>query len=206
MYIYMDMVFTSPSDVPDFGSIQMYFTGTKEEGYVEADNKKFRKYSFLSIDKSKLNNITNALDGSQALAVDTGDIYILYNNQWVEKAGSAFKVQMVNQLPVSGKKGTLYLLGSSHEGAENTYNEYVWVNNSFEQIGDAYINLNYIPKVANKTGKIPQFNSSGDIEDSGVQASSLLTTTDIVVCTQNEYDNMQTRTGLLYFIVEGGGS
>ena len=32
--------------------------------------------------------------------------------------------------------------------------------------------------------------------------ANVLTTSDIIICTQSEYDNMQTRTGLLYFIKE----
>lgn len=39
-----------------------------------------------------------------------------------------------------------------------------------------------------------------------VDGNKVLTEADLVFCTQEEYDAMQTRTGLLYFIVEGGGS
>ena len=75
MYVKLGMFFKSEIDAPDFGSISMYFVGPKEQGYVEDGNKKIRKYTLLSTDLNKLNNITNALDGSEALTVDTGNSY-----------------------------------------------------------------------------------------------------------------------------------
>jgi hypothetical protein len=66
----------------------MYYVGTKDLGYVEEGHKKFRKYTFQSTDLNKLSLITNAIDGSQALAVDTGQIYILYDDQWREWTNS----------------------------------------------------------------------------------------------------------------------
>lgn len=79
MYVYMGMFFNSPQDAPDFGSITMYFVGTKELGYVEEGHKRFRKYAFQSTDLNKLSLITNAIDGSEAFAVDTGITYVLYD-------------------------------------------------------------------------------------------------------------------------------
>jgi len=79
MYIYMGMFFNSQQDVPDFGSIAMYYVGTKDLGYVEEGHKRFRKYTFQSTDLSKLSLITNAIDGSEAFAVDTGTTYVLYD-------------------------------------------------------------------------------------------------------------------------------
>lgn len=86
MYVKLGMFFKSEIDAPDFGSISMYFVGPKEQGYVEDGNKKIRKYTLLSTDLNKLNNITNALDGSEALTVDTGNSYILSNNTWSLKS------------------------------------------------------------------------------------------------------------------------
>ena len=36
----------------------------------------------MSTDISKLNNITNATDGSKAIVADTGAIYLFCNNAW----------------------------------------------------------------------------------------------------------------------------
>lgn len=159
MYIYMGMFFNSPQDVPDFGSIKMYFIGTKELGYVEEGHKKFRKYAFQSTDLNKLSLITNALDGSEAFAVDTGITYVLYNNQWsiksseltpakmAEMLGNITQIdyQIVNQLPQTGIKGTIYLV--AHETAQGDYyDEYIWTTkldnftnesiNVYEKIGN----------------------------------------------------------------------
>ena len=82
MYVKLDMLFNKESDIPDFGSIQLVFTGKKEQGYLESGNKRFRKYVFLSQDLSKLNLITNALNGSIARAIDTGKVYILLSGTW----------------------------------------------------------------------------------------------------------------------------
>lgn len=88
-FYYMDMVFKSQSDVPDFGSIHMYYVGEPKFGYVnQSANVKVRAYTLLSNDISKLNLITNAADGSQSFVVDTGKTYILCNGQWIEWVGS----------------------------------------------------------------------------------------------------------------------
>lgn len=88
MYYYMDMAFSSPDDVPDFGSIKMYYIGESTLGYCnDGTNKKLRGYTLLSEDISKLNLITNANDGSQALVVDIGQTYILCASQWRKWTG-----------------------------------------------------------------------------------------------------------------------
>lgn len=85
MYYILDMPFESKETAPDFGSIKMYFVGRKELGYFETELKKLRKYTFLSKDLQKLNLITNALEGSSAKALDTGDTYYFINNSWRKK-------------------------------------------------------------------------------------------------------------------------
>lgn len=72
MYIYMDMIFNSELDCPNFGSIKLYYTGTKENGFLEIGDKKFRKYTLLKKDISKLSQITNATIGSIAHVIDSG--------------------------------------------------------------------------------------------------------------------------------------
>lgn len=67
----MGMIFSS-DNVPDFGSIRL----TKKR-YNNVND-----YIFLSTDLSKLALITNAAEGSTALATDTGDLYILHMGLW----------------------------------------------------------------------------------------------------------------------------
>lgn len=90
-YYYMDMPFTSQQIAEQtFGSIQMRRRGKDRLGTaVDGTDLRLREYVFLSTDLSKLNNITNAVDGSEAYATDTGKIYILCSNQWREWTGSS---------------------------------------------------------------------------------------------------------------------
>ena len=183
MYIYMGMSFNSQMDVPDFGSITMNFVGTKELGYVEEGYKRFRKYTFQSTDFSKLALITNALDGSEAFAVDTGTTYVLYNKAWYEKTVgvtsrditeilgdiTSIDYQIVSNLPIPGVKGTIYLISHNH-GLYDAYDEYIWTNDTYERIGNTDIDLNgYIPTVTGANNKVPKFNSQGKLIPTGFE-------------------------------------
>ena len=84
MYYYMDMPFNSIDDVPDFGSIKMFYVGEPNLGYSNNKGNKIRKYILLSNDIEKLNLINNASDGSKAMIADTGQIYIYCSNAWIE--------------------------------------------------------------------------------------------------------------------------
>ena len=53
------------------------FGSTQNGEYI-----KYREYVLMSTDISKLNNITNATDGSKAIVADTGAIYLFCNNAW----------------------------------------------------------------------------------------------------------------------------
>ena len=84
-------------NVPDFGSIRM----TKQRDNHVND------YIFLSTDLSKLSLITNAAEGSTALATDTGDLYILHMGLWSSLGGeseesttNAAQVQTLNISPL----------------------------------------------------------------------------------------------------------
>lgn len=65
------------NSVPNFGSIRM----THQRGNNVND------YIFKVEDLSKLSLITNAAEGSTALASDTADIYILHVGEWVKLGG-----------------------------------------------------------------------------------------------------------------------
>lgn len=74
--IVMGMTFDS-ENVPDFGSIRM--TAQRHNNVND--------YITLSADISKLDDITNATEGSTALCTDTGDLYILHVGEWVKLGG-----------------------------------------------------------------------------------------------------------------------
>lgn len=183
MYIYMGMFFNSQQDVPDFGSIAMYYVGTKDLGYVEEGHKRFRKYTFQSTDLNKLSLITNAIDGSEAFAVDTGTTYVLYDGEWSIKSSkltpakiaeilgdiTSIDYQVVEILPNMGIKGTIYLVSHNY-GENNIYDEYIWVNNTFEKIGSTNVDLSgYIQKVLNANNKVPKFDSNGNLISTGYE-------------------------------------
>lgn len=161
MYIYMGMFFNSQQDVPDFGSIAMYFVGTKDLGYVEEGHKRFRKYTFQSTDLNKLSLITNAIDGSEAFAVDTGTTYVLYDGQWSIKSSeitpekmsemlgniTQIDYQVVNQLPQTGIKGTIYLV-ANQTALGDYYDEYIWTTRTYNSNGET-ITENIYEKIGN---------------------------------------------------------
>lgn len=210
MYIIMDMPFLSIADAPDFGSIGMYFVGSKELGYMEQENKRYRKYALLSSDINKLNNITNALDGSEALAVDTGDIYILHNNTWTKQSSTnsdikeyidaalenitGINFQIVNELPSSGESGTIYFLSTQNNENGNIYEEYVWVNNNFERVGSQAI------------GEATTTNAGLLSASDKIKLNNLDTTylknSDVVVTSFSNYNSLSQKTAKYYLIVE----
>lgn len=49
--------------------------------------------------------------------------------------------QIVQQLPATGEQNIIYLLPKSSSSTNNVYDEYIWINNSWEQIGTTSIDL-----------------------------------------------------------------
>ena len=101
----MGMIFSS-DNVPDFGSIRL----TKKR-YNNVND-----YIFLSTDLSKLALITNAAEGSTALATDTGDLYILHMGTWSILGGESeesatnaaqAQTQTLNISPLNINRGEL---------------------------------------------------------------------------------------------------
>lgn len=53
---------------------------------------------------------------------------------------TGFDFEIVQQLPASGEKGIIYLIAHSH-GVNDGYDEYIWVVNKFERLGNLDIDL-----------------------------------------------------------------
>ena len=71
--------------------------------------------------------------------------------------------RVVESLPVTGVRGTIYLIAHNH-GDNDTYDEYLWVVDKYEKIGNTDIDLSgYIPIVKGANNKIPKFNSEGKL-------------------------------------------
>lgn len=91
---------------------------------------------------SKSVNITVPTKVS-ALTNDSGyqtnsQVQTLINNAISGITGIEFSV--VTSLPSTGSKGVIYLVAHSH-GSGDIYDEYIWVNNAFEKIGNTDIDL-----------------------------------------------------------------
>ncbi len=63
---------------------------------------------------------------------------------------------VVTSLPASGEAGVIYLVSNSGS-SNNSYDEYIWVNNSFEKIGTTDIDLSGYLQINSKI-------SNGDID------------------------------------------
>lgn len=60
----------------------------------------------------------------------------------------SIQFQVVNELPVTGNSSYIYLVPSSNPTTQNIKDEYIWVNNAWEQIGSTDVDLsNYQTKI-----------------------------------------------------------
>lgn len=58
---------------------------------------------------------------------------------------------IVNELPLSGSAGIIYLLPREDEDNQDLYEEYIWVNDSFERIPWKTVDLSDYAKVRSLT-------------------------------------------------------
>lgn len=79
--------------------------------------------------------------------------------------------EVVAELPLVGQSNIIYLVPKSVPNVDNIYDEYVWINNAYEHIGDTEIDLsNYYTKsetdtlLALKQDKLP-FDITGNETD-----------------------------------------
>lgn len=75
--------------------------------------------------------------------------------------------QVVSSLPVTGTKGVIYLINNS-TGVNDNYDEYLWVGQAFEKIGNTTVDLSgYIPRVNGVAGEVPLFDADGTLRSTG---------------------------------------
>ncbi len=60
---------------------------------------------------------------------------------------TSFEFRVVNELPTSGEVGVIYLVAHSH-GERDIYDEYIWVTDKFEKIGNTDVDLSQYAKKA----------------------------------------------------------
>ena len=59
---------------------------------------------------------------------------------------TSFSYEKVEQLPVNGKKGVIYLVPTKQQSVQDLYNEYIWIDTAFEFIGTTRIDLSQYAK------------------------------------------------------------
>ena len=135
-----------------------------DASYVHTDN------NYTTAEKTKLSNVesgaevniieTISVNGTQQTVTNKGvNISVPTNtNQLTNGAGfqtssdvqsaisaalsdvTGFSFEVVQALPASGEVGVIYLIAHSHD-TNDGYDEYIWVNNAFEKLGHADVDL-----------------------------------------------------------------
>ncbi|HCY73086.1 MAG TPA: hypothetical protein DHU75_02890 [Rikenellaceae bacterium] len=96
-----------------------------------------------------------AFTGAVTVLAPTADMNPA-NKKYVDdaiKGVTQFDYQVVDTLPTTGQKGTIYLVAHSH-GTQDGYDEYIWVNDAWEKIGSTDINLTDYAKKSDVTAEI----------------------------------------------------
>lgn len=114
-------------------------TGTIDEIKVNGVAQTITNKSVDIAVPTKVSDLTN----DSNFQTDT-EVQTAINNAIKDITGIDF--QIVDTLPSTGVKGTIYLVPNSGS-APNVYDEYIWVNNKFEKIGTTEVDLsNYWSK------------------------------------------------------------
>ena len=58
-----------------------------------------------------------------------------------ELANAGFEVQVVQELPATGEAHTLYFVPSADPKTQNVYDEYLYANNAWEQVGSTAVDM-----------------------------------------------------------------
>ena len=98
---------------------------------------------------------------------DENTIYFVTDTNRIFVGNSQYygimEYRVVETLPQAGVRGTIYLIAHQH-GERDIYDEYLWVTDKYEKIGNTDIDLSgYIPVVTGANNKIPKFNSQGKL-------------------------------------------
>ena len=89
-----------------------------------------------------LDLIQKTNENLQAL-IDATDATLTLNKNISAPIASLNKVKVITELPDSGDETTLYLVKVGEEGS-NVYKEYIWYDNSFEELGSKEISASDI--------------------------------------------------------------
>lgn len=98
---------------------------------------------------TKVSDLTNDTGFITKAVADLTNYYVktdLYTKTEVDAlhaAISQFKIQVVSSLPATGAASTIYFV-PQNQGVNNVHDEYIWVENKWEQIGSTAFSLNIV--------------------------------------------------------------
>ena len=115
-------------------------------GVISAIDTTYEGSDFDIKDLSDSTNLKSLWSGKQDRLIAGANIIITGNTiSAVQSAG--FAVLIVNELPETGNQNTIYFLSNPTGTFPNIYNEYMYINNNWELIGNTAIDLsNYYTK------------------------------------------------------------
>jgi len=115
---------------------------------------------------------------------------------------AGLNLEVVQQLPTQDiSTSTIYLVPKSQSGTNNIYDEYIYVNNAWEKIGDTELDLsNYIQKSQSATGLLKD---DGTVDTTSYQEE--------LIGTETQGQNIKTINGTSILgtgniVIQGGGS
>lgn len=172
----------TPTNLSDF---------TNDEGYAKSEDLSTVATSGAYSDLSG----TPDLSGYITASVDNLANYYLKDETYTRQEvlnliGQLQKLtkEVVNILPVTGEDNVMYLVPKSTAGTSNVYDEYLYINNAWEKVGDTEIDLtNYVQKTDYATqnvGGVIKVNSSygAYVDENGIIRG-------YVMSTANDYAN-----------------
>lgn len=121
---------------------------------------------------------------------------------------SSMSFEVVQTLPASDiKTDVIYLVPKSTAQSQNVYDEYIYVNNAWEKIGDTQIDLSgYATKVNGAvSGHFAGLDSNGNLTDSGKSASDFVLKTDVTIYSGGDPDNITPSDLDIYIYYDTGG-
>ena len=143
---------------------------------AEKINSNFAKVeAAIPVNTSELTNdsgfITNAVSNLANYYTKTQT----YTKEEVNSlVGQLVQIQVVSSLPQSGQANTIYLVPSGGSQPD-VYDEYVWVNRAWEQIGNTEVDLsNYLQKTGDASDTTVTFVSESGDPTSGSKLSSIV--------------------------------
>jgi hypothetical protein len=126
---------------------------------------------------SQLENDSNYVNDADLQTVKDSipDISNLADKEYVDSMVSTipqFEIAVVETLPTEDISGTVvYLLKPTSEDADNFYDEYIYVNNTWELLGSARLDLTNYAKIENIPTKVSELeNDSKFVSEENVEA------------------------------------